>query len=116
MINSKLLEIISVLDAQEFHRLGLFLRSPYFQEKGIGSDELRLFAYLEQEYPHFEEAVLDKQRVYRAVFADTELVNGKLEKKMSALLKQVERFLVQQRSQEKTNDFVNLINQVEFFR
>ena len=116
MINSKLLEIIKALSPPEFHRLGLFLRSPYFQQNGLVDDERRLFELLEKKYPDYTEESLDKNKVFAILYPESAFVKGKLEKKMSALLKNVERFLVQEMQTQEENDFTRKLNLAKFYR
>lgn len=116
MRNSKLLEIIQALNKVEFHRLGLFLRSPYFQEKGLSKDELRLFAYLETQFPVFPPEEMGQANVYQWIFPGQPYIPGKLGKMMSGLLKQIERFIIQEMHEVESDDFEKTMNLVAFFR
>lgn len=116
MTNSKLLEIIRAFDENEFYRLGLFLRSPYFQEKGISKDEMQLFVYLETLFPDFPAEEIEQSKVYERLFPGQPFIVGKLGKMMSGLLKQIERFLIQLIQEEETDSFKKTISLAAFFR
>ncbi len=116
MNNSKLIEILRAFDSQEFHRLGLFLHSPYFQEGGIGEEEGRLYELIVDHLKDETKGTLDKDIVFQKLFPNTDFVKGKLEKKMSALLKQVQRFIIQEQSTQNRTEFKDLVHLSRFYR
>jgi len=116
VINSKLLNILRSLSPSEFNRLGLFLRSPYFIKNGLSSDELQMFEILESQYPNYTKASLSKSAVFAMLYPESEYVKGKLEKKMTSLFKQIERFLIQEMRTSEEDDFVKKLSLTKFYR
>lgn len=116
MINSKLLEVTKILTSSEMHRLGQFLRSPYFHTKEIPVDELALFDLLAKDHPDFEEEEWGKTIVFQRLYPESDWVKGKIEKKMSALLKQVERFMIEEASREEIDPFEEKLKLAKFYR
>lgn len=116
MKKSKLLEVLGVLSAEEMHRLGLFLQSPYFHQSTVAADELRLFDLLLRYFPDYEAANLEKDVVYKEVYPDSPNVKGKLEKRMSRLLKHIENFMFLEEAVKPGNDFQKAKLVSQFYR
>ena len=116
MNNSKLLQTLRALTSEEIQRLAWFLHSPYFQKEGISEDEVRLLDYLHRWHPEYPPDKVDKKTVFRTLYPDQALVKGKLEKKMSALLNQVQRFIIQERWEEQEEPVRRLLYLAEFYK
>ncbi len=116
MNNSKLVETLSAFNPDELERLGRFLQSPYFQESLLADDEWRLYELLRDHLAGKTQQDLDKKAVFTQVFPDTSFVKGKLEKKMSALFKQVQRFIIQEQNTQSRSSFQESMALARFYR
>jgi hypothetical protein len=105
MEKSYLVEIIKNLRAEELPQLSLFLNSAYFVQ-GVNSKEIQaLCQIILDAAPHFSEASLNKETVYRQMFPGKELVEGKLKKVMSELNKLIRTFLLVRQYLHESNEF-----------
>ncbi len=93
MKKSKLIETLSSFSTSELIKLQSFLEHPPSCSKPPSLDEKRLLAYLIPYCPHFKSEHLNKQKVFQALYPEGKWVKGKLEKRMTALLSWVERFI-----------------------
>ncbi len=116
MNNSKLVEILGALSSHELTRLGRFLQSPYYQASPLPDDEWRLFDLLRNQLLGDQEPNWDKEAVFAEVFPDMAFVKGKLEKKMSALFKQVQRFIIQEQIHRNQSSFEESMALAQFYR
>ncbi len=116
MIKSKLLAILKVLSEEEMQYLQAFLNSPYFHQTAVGEDEHKLFDYLHRQHPEFEEKLMAKESVYREVYPKTDYIKGKLEKRMTYLLKRVRQFMVLEELKQEGNEFVQTEQLARFYR
>ncbi|MEO1518962.1 MAG: hypothetical protein AAFV95_28360 [Bacteroidota bacterium] len=116
MNKSKLIEILSALSQGEMQRLQAFLQSPYFQQAAMAVDEWRLFELLQKAHPDFASARLDKEFVFRQLYPTGAFVKGKLEKKMSALIRKIEQFMVVEEQARQTDEFTSLLHRTTFYR
>ncbi len=91
MIGKKLITILQTLDQATFRRLGDAFASPYFTSSPL---LLKLYALLKKEYPVFDTAKLDKEKVYKALYPDKPYNDGALRVLVREFSKITEDFLV----------------------
>lgn len=91
MKDSKLLQAIKVLSQKELRQFQLFADSPYFNRL----EELRsLIAYFNSVAPEYEDAKIEKEVVFHAVFEGEAYDDLRLRHLFSDCLKLLERFLI----------------------
>lgn len=112
MQKSKLTEHLKCLSEQEIHALRRFLLSPYFHEKALPEAVLTLFEDLIQYGNTYDSPELDKYRLYARIFPDSPMVKSRLEKTMTRLLQEIQRFIaweMQHRQQTPEDDALQLL-------
>lgn len=91
MENSKLLELLRVLEPKEISRLGDFLRSPFYNKQDI---QIRLYEDVIRFAPEYQSPELDKNAVFARIFGKTAVYNdSKMRLLMSDAVKLVEKFI-----------------------
>ena len=65
MINSTLLEALGSLSKEEFRELGLFINSPFFNNR---NEVIRFYAAIKKHYPDFDPDKLDEEKVYNLIY------------------------------------------------
>ncbi|MEM9681568.1 MAG: hypothetical protein AAF901_14695, partial [Bacteroidota bacterium] len=65
MIKSKLLSLIQGIQQEEHKKLRDFILSPYFNKR---PELVKLYDYIIQLYPDYDEAHLERKRVYEHIF------------------------------------------------
>lgn len=100
MHSSKLLTLISGLDASEFRWLHKFLKSPFYN---TNQKVLRLFEYIKKYYPDLASPKLVKETAYQTLFPKQKFEAQKMRKLMHELATLVEDFMVAQHFQK--NEF-----------
>ncbi|MFN0216297.1 MAG: hypothetical protein ACKVT2_18715 [Saprospiraceae bacterium] len=91
MIGQKLIKILQTLDSVAFRRLGDAFASPYFTSSPL---LLKLYALLKKEYPVFDIAKMDKEKVYKALYSGKPFNDGALRVLVREFSKVTEDFLV----------------------
>ncbi|MBL7816342.1 MAG: hypothetical protein JNL70_15080 [Saprospiraceae bacterium] len=95
MKDSKLLEILNILTVEESQELAAFLdfsllRTTY----DVADDDIKkLWQVIRTLKSNFNDTELDPNLVYKMVFPQKNFVKGRLEKTMSALLKEIEKMI-----------------------
>lgn len=116
MYGSKLLETLDFLIPEEMDCLVKFLQSPYFfSDKQIKETYplLQLILQFSREEITLE---LSKKTVYQKLYPNEKFIHGKIEKLMSALLKQVHQFIAIHFRKKKESLIEDNITLVNFFR
>jgi len=88
-----MLEVLRVFNHKELLQFQDFLQSPFFLQSRSNEHLVNLLEQIIQCFPDFSNPKLLKENVYNAVFPEKPFQKGKLEKVMSALLKEVFRFI-----------------------
>ena len=92
MKDSKLIQQLQLLNALEFKRFSLFLKSPYFTRS---KDVVIFFNFIRKLYPTFDEKKINKQYVFKKLFPKEAYSDIKLRNLQSKLSKIVESYLIQ---------------------
>lgn len=95
MKDSKLLEILNTLTVEESQSIAAFLDFSLLSATyDVASDDIkRLWQVLKTLRTNFNDSELDPTLVYKMAFPKKNFVKGRLEKTMSALLKEIEKFI-----------------------
>ncbi len=95
MKDSKLLEILNNLSVEEVQSVPSFLDFSLLNATyDVASDDIkRLWHVLQTLRTNFNDMELDPALVYKMVFPKKNIVKGRLEKTMSALLKEIEKLI-----------------------
>lgn len=104
MLNTYIVAVVDTLLPAELEAFKLFLESPFFN-RGFNAEKLKLLFILivEAQQPPSPEK-LEKNIVYQKLFPNSPLVEGKLDKLISELKKQLQTFLAIQQYQSAEND------------
>ncbi|MEM1217320.1 MAG: hypothetical protein AAGH79_00335 [Bacteroidota bacterium] len=89
------MEIIRLFSQEEQEKLQLFLRASYFYQGKEATEILRLYDYILQQAPHFLAESLEKETVFSVLYPNDTFQKGRIEKRMSALLKRIEQYIIQ---------------------
>ncbi|MBC7776384.1 MAG: hypothetical protein H7246_13195 [Phycisphaerae bacterium] len=109
MSGTYLIEIIRALGENGRKEASLFLASPYFNRSPIATDVRMLYKVLAQAAPDFEENQIERDRIYVQVFPNKPVVQGKLDKTMTELKKQLRLFaLCEQYFDAQREDLIEL--------
>lgn len=95
MKDSKLLEILNSLTADESQDIAAFLDFSLLKTSyDVAADDIKkLWQVLKTLRTNFNDTELDPNLVYKMVFPQKNFVKGRLEKTMSALLKEIEKLI-----------------------
>lgn len=116
MRDSKLLEIIRLFSQEEQEKLQRFLQASYFSQGKEAADLLRLYEYILAQAPHFTEEALRKETVFAVLYPAEAFQKGRIEKRMTALLKRIEQYIIQiELEKQGTTDYGGLLL-ARFFR
>lgn len=98
MKNHRLLDLLSTFSRKEMTRWKELALSPYFNKH---EDTRRLVAYFSDCYPDFTERNRDRAAIWRAIFPDTPLDQGKLSVLFTYAQRLADTFLVLERMAEE---------------
>ena len=107
---------LELFSREELYVLDDFLRSPYYFNEKQQSDTYPLFQYILQHYGDWEHPDLEKSKIYPYLYPNQKVINGKIDKLMSALLKQIHLFISIHFRKWKDDPIQDMIFRVEFFR
>ena len=95
MKDSKLLEILNTLTVEESQSIAAFLDFSLLSATyDVAADDIkRLWQVLKTLKTNFNDSELDSTLIYKMVFPKKNIVKGRLEKTMSALLKEIEKLI-----------------------
>lgn len=116
MHGSKLLLTLNIFSREEFYLLDNFLQSPYYFSTKRRREIYPLFQYILRYQGDWTHPNLHREKVYAALFPQQKVIKGKLEKRMSILLKEVHHFIAVHFSDQKEDTIQHTITLVEFFR
>jgi hypothetical protein len=91
MQKSRLLEIFNALEKNEQRELGKFVRSPVFNQR---KDVIDLYDYLYLHSPFKDAEVINRERVFRAIFEGEKFDSTKFDYTMSFLFAVIKEYLV----------------------
>ncbi len=91
MKKSKLIQLLSKLDASEMKELGFFLVGKAYKKTG---GVFNLYKYLKKHHPKFKESKIEKEVVHRVLFNDSKTFNRRLYDIMSSLTNATEMYLI----------------------
>lgn len=89
MYNSKLIRIFSSFNEDELNGFETFLLSQIKED----NNTYKLYAVLKKAHPNYEDASLEKNRVYNSIFKNKQYKDVKVRELMSALTKLAEQYL-----------------------
>ena len=116
MRESKLLEIIRLFSTDEQKKLQLFLKASYFSAGKEAEELLQLYNYILLSAPDFTSPILEKTAAFENLYPGQAFQKGRLEKKMSALLKRIEQFIVQLELEKQGSSGYGGLLLARFFR
>lgn len=90
MNNSKAIQILSTFSNEEMRAFSRFIESPYFS---AGKDTKKLFLYIKKYHPGFEDAALERGKVFKKLFPGEEYNEKKVKNLLSDLIRLAEQFL-----------------------
>lgn len=111
-----MLEVLRVFSHKELLQFQDFLQSPFFLQSRSNDHLLNLLEQIIECFSDFSDQKLRKENVYLAVFPGKPFQKGKLEKVMSALLKEVFRFISYKKMLEDENNVTFQLKQASFLR
>lgn len=94
MLKSSLLDILRTFSKQELIKFEDFVRSPYFNKK---ENVLKLFLEIKKYAPAFENANLEKEKVWKSLFQGKEYNYGIMKNLIFDLNKLAEQFMIDQK-------------------
>lgn len=92
MLKSSLLEIIRTFSKQELSKFEDFVRSPFFNKK---ENIDKLFLHIKKYSPSYENVNLEKEKVWKSLFQDTEYNYGIMKNLIFDLNKLAEQFVAE---------------------
>lgn len=108
MHNTRLVQILRLLENNEWKRFGQFLNSPYHN---IREKPVALFNYLHPYFPEFRDPAIEKGKVFKALFPDKPYNDTKLRQVMSYTTKKLEEFVaVENCNKEDNHSSVQLLS------
>ena len=104
------IDVIQSLQAKEVEDFRVFLESPYFN-KGYNAEAVKpFFEILYETIQNGAFESIEKQDLYRLLYADKSFVESKIDKLMSDLKRLLERFLLTQRYFSTQNETQHLLD------
>jgi len=94
MKKSRLIEVLQSFSEREMRQFGKYLASSYLNTQ---ADVTRLYEHIAHSLRRNDDAALDKKRTYQQLFPKQVYKDIEMRVLMSALLKQVERFLAMEK-------------------
>lgn len=116
MRNTFLIETLKWLKPDEILELELFIDAKFHNGSNLRMDVIRLFDYLKDAYPDFDEVVITKKRVYENVFPGLPEIASKLEKVTSELYRLVKEYLLWKNYQKPSNQFNKSLDWVKVLK
>ena len=116
MHRSKLLEIIRAFDKETLSECHLFLKSQYLHSKSSKEHNQKLFEWLLNFSPDFDDERLSKEATFQAIFPNKTYKSGRIEKIMTSLVKALYRFLAYQTIKKEEDQIEFQLKQALFFR
>lgn len=116
MQDSQLIDIIKTFSRDEMGELRLFVRSPYFNRTNLSEKVIALFDLIEKDYPDYSSSKLNKENVYSTIFPGEKVIEGKLDKTMSALTKVIKKFIVLPKESLEENSASFQMKMANFYR
>ncbi|MBK6930203.1 MAG: hypothetical protein IPH12_04810 [Saprospirales bacterium] len=93
MQDSPLLKTLQLLTPEEFETLEYFVESPIFNEVNRFHDTVRLFEYLKEYYPDFQNAALHKTVAGFSLYPNRTQPENEVERAMAQLMHIVKQFI-----------------------
>jgi len=100
MLKSSLIQLLRSFSKKEMSRFVKYVDSPYFN---VHQDIIRLIAYLESIYPHFNEKNCDRNLIFKKTKPKATFNLSKLKHLFSFTISLAEEFLIIERIQERKN-------------
>lgn len=94
MINHPLFDFFRSFSPEEMNSFLSFLQSPYYNRS---KNTIKLFSILAKYYPEFDNAVLEKEKLYKAVYNNDAYNDSTFRNLTAGLLNLAQKFLVAQR-------------------
>lgn len=116
MYDSHLLEVIKVFPEKELAEIRLFIQSPFFNRHPRPDIIVALFDRICQGFPLFNSPELARTAVYTGLFPGQEVIEGKLDKIMSELVKLIRAFVVYRDSQIEEGSHLYQLKLAAFYR
>lgn len=116
MQDSQLIDIFKTFSREEMAELRLFVRSPYFNRTNLSEKAIALFELIHKVYPDLTSPQLSKEKVYASLFAGEKVIEGKLDKTMSALTKVIKKFIVLHKDVLQENSAAFQMEMAKFYR
>ena len=116
MHKSQLIKTLKALNPVQWRAMNRFIRSPYFNDEiDKGKEDLLLFfKHIYHYRNNLTHPELEKERVFQAIFPGQPMIEGKVEKLMSALLKLLREFIAIEYA--KNDGFSKKLSLAKFYR
>jgi len=116
MVKSQLIDLLRHFSTEELQEFRLFVASPFFNRGHFAREVEALTSFILTSAPDFSETDLGRTEAYHAIFPDSPVVEGKLDKVMSELHKLAKAFISVTRYLRPENEFRQLLDQAVFYR
>lgn len=116
MVKSQLIDLLRHFSLEELQEFRLFVASPFFNRGHFAEEVVALTSFILASAPAFSETDLGRAEAYRAIFSDSPVVEGKLDKVMSELHKLAKTFISVTHYLRPENEFRQLLDQAMFYR
>ena len=91
MKSSKLIQLLKVLDPQEFKQFHKYIQSPYFTNS---EDVLKLYDYIRPHYPAFESDKLERVKAFAHLYPTKKFNRPRLRNLLLKITKILESYLI----------------------
>ncbi len=116
MQKSKLLYTLKLFSREELYILSDFLKSPYFVSEANQRTRSALFQYIMTYYGNWEHPDLKKEKIFKKLFPNKKMTIGKMDKLMSALLKDIHHFIYIHFNEVEEEGFQETLALIKFFK
>lgn len=116
MVNTYLLDVIIVMQPFERREFLQWIKEATVENNSAASAASRLFETILQAEPDFSLDILSKDNIYKTVFGHELQVQGKLEKLMAEVNKQLRTFLLIKMYTSEENEIVHQIHWAKWLR
>lgn len=104
MTDSKLIEMLKVLTAEEREEFGLFIASPYFNRGAYATELNSLYAFIMATAPDFQMGQHSKQVAHAGIFAEKPYSEARIDRMMFEIHKLAKDFLLTRHYNRPANE------------
>ena len=116
MYDSQLMDIVRTFSKDDFAALKQFVRSPFLNHSSRAQAVISLFEVIAATFPDCKKESLQRDKVYQKTFPGDEVIEGRLEKVMTELLKVLRRYIVYTNSHMEENSVSFQMTLAKYYR